>query len=60
MSEIAQTIENLRAESVNDLIKQLNPILIRMQQEIWQLRQFLEPAVKHNENCPNQQFNPLE
>ena len=32
----------------------------RMQREIYTLRQFLEPAIVNNKNCPEQEFNPLE
>lgn len=34
--------------------------LRRIQQELFTLREFLEPAVKLNEGAPNQAFNPLE
>ena len=34
--------------------------IARMQEEIFALRQFLEPAIINNKNSPDQQFNPLE
>jgi len=34
--------------------------LRQMKQDIWKLRIFLEPAVKNNDNCPEQEFSPLE
>ena len=60
MAEIAREIPPIRAQTLEELIRVLEEQLQRMQQEIWQIRQFLEPAVKLNEDSPNQQFNPLE
>lgn len=34
--------------------------LKKMQQQIFLLREFLEPAVVNNKNCPNQTFSALE
>jgi len=34
--------------------------LRQIKQDLWKVRIFLEPAVKNNENCPEQEFSPLE
>jgi len=34
--------------------------LRQIKQDLWKVRFFLEPAVKNNENCPEQEFSPLE
>ena len=35
-------------------------VLNRQQQQIFRLREFLEPAITANKDAPNQSFNPLE
>ena len=60
MSEIGQTIPPIHAKDVEELARIVEVELRRIQQQIWQLRQFIEPMVIHNKNSPNQQFNPLE
>ena len=61
MSEIARDVPPLQQNAdLQDVIRYVEKHLRRQQKEIWQLRQFIEPAVKLNENAPDQQFNPLE
>ncbi len=47
-------------EVMREISRYIEAELGRMQGEIFTLRQFLEPAVKNNENTPDQEFNPLE
>lgn len=60
MSEIGREIPPIPATSLPDLVSYLEQELGRMQQEVYRLRQFVEPLVKQNDNCPEQEFNPLE
>ena len=65
MSEIAQGVPPLQLEGLQDkeamrhMAVYIETQTNRMQREIYQLRQFIEPLVKNNENCPEQEFNPL-
>lgn len=34
--------------------------LRQIKQDLWKIRQFLEPAIKNNDNCPEQEFAPLK
>jgi len=34
--------------------------LRQIKQDLWKIRQFLEPAVKLNDNCREQEFAPIE
>jgi len=64
--EIHQDVPPLQTEGLQgeDAIRTIAVFteteITRMQKEIFALRQFLEPAVKNNDNTPNQEFNPLE
>jgi hypothetical protein len=60
MAEIQEDIPPLQSTEPYDIAVYVEDQLRRMQREIWLLRQFLEPAVKKNEDCPDQYFNPLE
>ena len=54
-------LEGLQGEEVTRHIAiYVETQIARMQEEIFTLRQFLGPAVKNNENSPNQSFSPLE
>lgn len=59
--EISREISPVQtAATIDDLKIYVERELSRMQQEIFLLRQFIEPMVKHNQGAPNQAFNPLE
>jgi len=58
--EIRQTISDPPPIQDQQLARYLKTELSRMQQEIYLLRQFLEPAIKLTNNTPKQTFNPLE
>lgn len=57
--EIRQTISNPPKSIDPELARWLFDNLNRMQQEIYTIRQFLEPAVRNNNNTPNMTFEPL-
>ena len=64
--EIPQNIPPLQVEgmqekeAIRQMVVYIETHLTRMQEEIYTLRQFLEPAIKLNKNSPSQSFNPLE
>ena len=64
--EIKETVPPLQVTglsgeaAIQQIASYVENNLMRMQEEIYTLRQFLEPAIKNNENAPNQYFNPLE
>ncbi len=60
MPEIPQTQPPLQATTIEELRRESEMRFQEMQQQIYLLRQFLEPAVINNKNTPNQTFLPLE
>ena len=64
--EIQNTAPPLQMEGLQgeDAMRQIavyvETQISRMQQEIYTLRQFLEPAIINNKNTPDQSFTPLE
>ena len=64
--EILQHVPRLQIEgmspeeSVMQMSLYISEHVVRMQEEIYLLRQFLEPAIKNNDNSPDQIFNPLD
>lgn len=60
MTFIPQEIAPIQAETVEELRREVEIRLREMQQQIYLLRQFLEPAVESTDNTPSQVFNPLE
>ena len=62
MSEIQQTLdmpEHVANQLPPDVAAWFERVLKSQQQQIFQLRAFLEPGVKLNDGAPNQEFNPL-
>lgn len=60
MSYIQQNLPPIppHAEIDQDLKVWLEENVGRLQLEVWKLRQYLQPGIKLNENCPNQEFEP--
>ncbi len=60
MAFIIQETAPLQATTIEELRRETEIRLREMQQNIYLLRQFLEPAIVNNKNTPNQIFLPLE
>lgn len=54
---ITQEIAPLQATTVEDLRRETEARLKEMQQQIFLLRQFLEPAIINNQNTPGIVFD---
>jgi hypothetical protein len=57
--DIQAELQQLQGKDLESLKIEIENILRNHQQALYLLRQFLEPAVKNNRNCPDQIFNPL-
>lgn len=57
---ISQEIAPLQATTIEELRRETEIRFREIQQSLFLLREFLEPAVVQNKNAPNQSFLPLE
>jgi len=60
MSEISNELPPPPPTTDPELARWLQENVGRLQRHVYQIRQFLEPAIKLNEGAPAQEFNPLE